>query len=139
MLIFIMLLQYNKYIIVLRLAREFFYIMTTDGFKFNLDKNAKKVSIEVIGSFVPEKEKDFFENYTRISSQINPSEYTLFLDCTHMNIVAQNYVDKLGATFGLYKQTGFGNVLMKLSASAVVKMQLKRLARNADLPFEFIE
>jgi len=111
---------------------------TTDGFKFNLDKIAKKVTIEVIGSFVPEKEKEFMDNYTRISSEINPSEYTLFLDSTSMNIVTQSYVDKLGATFGLYKQTGFKNVLMKLSASAVVKMQLNRLAKNAGLDFEII-
>ena len=113
-------------------------MMITDGFKFNLDKNAKKVTIEVIGSFVPEKEKEFFDNYKQISSQINPSEYTLIIDCTSMNIVTQNYVDKLGATFGLYKQTGFGNVIMKLSASAIVKMQLHRLAKNAGLQFEII-
>ena len=47
-------------------------MMITDGFKFSLDKNAKKVTIEVIGSFVPEKEKEFFDNYTRISKEINP-------------------------------------------------------------------
>ena len=114
-------------------------MMITDGFKFNLDKNAKKVTIEVIGSFVPEKEKEFFDNYTRITSQIKPSEYTLFVDCTLMNIFTQDYVAGLGATFKLYAQTGFKNVVMKLSTSSVVKMQLNRMARNANVNFEIIE
>ncbi len=111
---------------------------TTNEFKFNLDKIAKKVTIEVIGSFVPEKEKEFMDNYRRITSEITPSEYTLFLDGTSMNIVTQSYVDKLGTTFGLYKQTGFKNVILKLSASAVIKMQINRLAKNAGLDFEII-
>lgn len=111
----------------------------TDGFKFKLEKNQKKMLIEVIGSFVPEKEKEFFDNYTRISKEINPTEYTLFLDCTSMNIVNQDYVEKLSSAYGLYKKTGFKNVVMKLSAvSPVVKMQLSRLAKNAGLDFEII-
>ena len=114
-------------------------MMKTDGFNFSLDKSTKKVTIEVIGSFVPEKEKEFLDKYKQISSQINPSEYTLIIDCTSANVLSQSYVDKLGEMFGLYKQTGFGNVIMNLStSSAIVKMQLNRLAKNAGLQFEMI-
>ena len=74
-----------------------------------------------------------------MNMEINPSEYTLFVDCTLMNIFTQNYVEGLGATFKIYAQTGFKNVIMKLATSSVVKMQLNRMARNANVNFEIIE
>lgn len=113
--------------------------ISQDGYALELNQAEKKVMITVSGKFVPEKQQQFEQEYTDIIKQITPSAFTLYVDCTDMQIVAQQHIDNLGEALKMYKSTGFNKVVMKVSASAVIKMQLNRIAKSTGLDLEFAQ
>ncbi|HWL24581.1 MAG TPA: hypothetical protein VNR38_12675 [Ureibacillus sp.] len=109
------------------------------GYTLNLNRIEKKLELGVFGKFDPDKEKEFFNEFQGIISQINPSDYTLYADCSSMQVLSQEHIDNLSQTITMYKQVGFQDIVIKIETSPVIKMQLNRVARNVGANLSFIE
>lgn len=93
----------------------------------------KTVSIQVKGRMTKEDSALFIDEYNKKMNSIKTSEYTLEVDCVEMPVVTPEMAEELTGVMGLYKSTGFNKVIFQIKESSVLKMQLSRIARNADL------
>ncbi|PAD68944.1 hypothetical protein CHH83_11180 [Bacillus sp. 7586-K] len=89
--------------------------------------------MKVVGTFTPEDVQNFVKDYQAKVNSIDASAYTLDVDCTTMDILKPEMVPALENSFKMYKESGFGKVLFTINKSAILKMQLNRIARNSGL------
>lgn len=99
----------------------------------------KEMNITIIGNFSNEQALQFISDYNSKVKSINAADYTLCLDCTDLNVVTPDLVDSLEACYALYKSSNFKHVVFEISKTAILKMQLSRIARKVGLNAEFIE
>ncbi|WP_078578279.1 hypothetical protein [Salipaludibacillus agaradhaerens] len=104
----------------------------SEKYKLGLNTPAKKVEMEVNGTFSPKDVENFVNEYQKIVDKINATEYTLDIDCSKLDILQQEMVPSMEGAFTLYKESGFKKVILNVKSS-VLKMQLSRLARNTKL------
>ncbi|WP_117170767.1 hypothetical protein [Paraliobacillus sediminis] len=104
-----------------------------EKYSIKVDKTNKKVDMMVSGSFEPEDVELFVKDYQTKVGSITANQYTLDVDCTTMNILTKDMVPSLENSFKMYNQSGFEKVLFTIKKSPVIKMQLKRIAKNAGL------
>ena len=107
-------------------------ISSKGNYTITVDAAEKKVFLFVSGKAEPEAVQGFFNDYSQTVSAINPSEYELVVDCKEMQVETPDMLEKLGASFSLYNETGFKQITFEIS-SAVIKMQINRIARNVGL------
>lgn len=107
-------------------------ISSKGSYTITVDTKEKKVFLFVSGKAEPEAVQGFFNDYSQTVSNINPSGYELVVDCKEMQVETPDMLEKLGASFSLYNETGFKQITFEVS-SAVVKMQINRIARNVGL------
>lgn len=107
-------------------------ITSKGSYSITLNKTTKKVELFVSGKADPEAVQGFFDEYTTIVTQIQPSEYELVVDCREMQVETPDMLEKLSATFDLYGKTGFKQITFEVG-SAILKMQINRIARNIGL------
>lgn len=100
----------------------------------------KVVNMVVGGSFSPEKVQQFLNDYHKNLDPIPASQYELRFDCRDLNVITQDMIPHLQGCFELYKTTGFKKVVVEIKQSAIIKMQLNRIAKTVGLePFEVVE
>jgi hypothetical protein len=99
----------------------------------------KEMNITIIGNFSNEQALQFISDYNLKVKSINAADYTLRLDCKDLNVVTPDLVDSLEACYTLYKSSNFNKVIFEISKTAIIKMQLSRIARKVGLSAEFIE
>ncbi|QHQ62292.1 hypothetical protein Ana3638_17120 [Anaerocolumna sedimenticola] len=100
-------------------------------FSINVEGNTMKIVLD--GTFGDEDIKVFRQEYGAAVSKIKPIQYTLELDARNMGVITTDKQDKLKQFFILYKQTGFHTVTLRILDSAVLSMQVKRLAMEAGI------
>lgn len=106
--------------------------------KVNVEK--KTIEMTVSGTFTPEKAQQFIDDYQKKVSSINANEFVLEFDCRDLNVVTQQMIPTLESCLELYKSSGFKKVEVGISKSAIISMQLNRLAKNVGLDnFEVIQ
>ena len=98
-----------------------------------VDALKKEVRFDLGGSFTEEEAVEFMRVYQDSVNRINPSEYTLVLDCEHLRVVAVHMLPSLEACFELYKKTGFKHIIFNLPEIVTLKMQINRLNRKYNL------
>lgn len=100
----------------------------------------KTVDMTVSGTFTPEKAKQFVDDYQLKLSSVNTSEFVLQFDCRDLDVVTKEMIPDLENCLALYKSSGFKKVEVGIKKSAIISMQLKRLASNVGLTqFEVVQ
>lgn len=99
----------------------------------------KEMNITIVGNFTTEQAQQFVKDYNSKVASIKASEYILRLDCKDLNVVTPDLVESLEACYALYKTSGFKEVIFEISKTAILKMQLARIARKVNLDAKFIE
>lgn len=105
-----------------------------EGFyKINVNPVKKVVNMEVGGTFTPDKAQQFVNDYHTKIGKLQANEFELHFDCKNIDVVTQDMVPHLQACYELYKQSGFKQVVVEITKSAIIKMQLTRIARTTGL------
>ena len=113
---------------------------TTGSYQIQLNQAAKTIDIAVRGSFTPEQAKAFHQDYQAKVGSIQANDYILRVDSKDMNIITQDMLPKLEISFTMYKNSNFKAIEVAIMRSAVIKMQLNRVARTVGLAnFSIIE
>lgn len=113
---------------------------TSGGYTIQLNQAAKTFDIAIRGSFTPEQAKAFHEDYQTKVGSIQANDYVLRVDSKDMNIITQDMLPKLEISFTMYKHSNFKAIEVEIMSSAVIKMQLNRVARTVGLAnFSIIE
>lgn len=109
------------------------------SFKINVNKVKKQVEMEIRGTFTPEQAKDFHNEYQSKVKSIKANDYVLVVDALDMKLITQDMLDKLQFSFEMYRESNFQLVHFLIKKSTIMKMQLTRVAKNANLNAEIIE
>lgn len=115
------------------MGEEHVKVLENCNWNINTNKAQKVIDIVVEGTFSPEKAQEFIKDYQKSVMGLRTDEYTLNFDCRKLNLVKRENVQDLEECYKLYKETGFLKVIFEIEESAVLKMQLNRLARNTGL------
>lgn len=109
------------------------------SYTMSVNRAKKELNITIVGNFSNEQALQYINDYNSKVKSINPTEYTLRLDCTDLNVVTSELVEPLEACYALYKSSNFSKVIFEISKIATVKMQLQRMARKVGLTVQLIE
>ncbi|MGE7920585.1 hypothetical protein ACQKM9_16850 [Viridibacillus sp. NPDC093762] len=103
------------------------------GYEIHEDKVMKVINVVVNDKMTLEQAEKFAKDYKIITKPINTKSFLLDIDCTDMKVVTPDLIDNLGDTLKMYKETGFHKVIMRVRYNNILKMQLTRLSREAEL------
>ncbi|MFS0674432.1 hypothetical protein [Ornithinibacillus sp. 179-J 7C1 HS] len=114
--------------------------MADGTYTMKVNPAKKTIEMTVSGTFTPEKAQQFIDDYQSKVASINASEFVLEFDCRDLDVVTKAMIPTLENCLQLYKSSGFKKVEVGISKSAIISMQLKRLANNVGLTnFEVIQ
>ncbi len=108
-------------------------MIETSNYTININPAQKIIDISVKGSFTPEQAAAFQKDYQAKVGSISAKDFTLKIDCKHMNIITQDMLPKLEVSLNLYKQSGFKEIQILSMKSAIIKMQITRVIGNVGL------
>ncbi len=101
--------------------------------KFSITVSGDVLKIVLDGKFGDEDIASFGAAYGQAVRKITPSQVSLELDARNMGIITPDKQEKLKGFFILYKQTGFRKVILRMQDSAILAMQVRRLAKEAGI------
>jgi len=106
--------------------------------EMSFDKAKKEVQVRIWGMFGPEDANGFVEDFKKILSTINASEFVLYLDSKELNVSKPEMLPMLEGCLKMYKDCDFKKVIAKVDGNVTLKMQLSRLSRNVGLTLELV-
>lgn len=106
--------------------------MNNAEYSIEVHPETKEVNIAVSGKFQEEDAQDFVQTYQAEVGAIDPKDYYLILDCKSLVVVSPEILPMLEACYKMYKASEFNKVKF-IASSAVVSMQLKRIAHRTEL------
>jgi len=119
---------------------ELNFTMADGTYTMKVNVAKKTIDMTVSGTFTPEKAQQFIDDYQKKVSSINASEFVLEFDCRDLDVVTQQMIPTLESCLELYKSSGFKKVEVGISKSAIISMQLNRLAKKVGLDnFEVVQ
>lgn len=101
--------------------------------KFSINVAGDVLKIVLDGKFGDEDIASFGAAYQQAVGKINPAKVNLELDARNMGVITPDKQEKLKGFFVLYKQTGFKKVILRMEDSAILSMQVRRLAKEAGI------
>ncbi|BCJ95842.1 hypothetical protein acsn021_34110 [Anaerocolumna cellulosilytica] len=101
--------------------------------KFSIKIEGATLKIVLDGAFGDEDIEAYGKEYGAAISKINPNQFTLELDARNMGVITPDKHEKLKQFFLLYKQQGFKTVTLRIQDSAILSMQVKRLAKEVGI------
>lgn len=108
-------------------------------YNMRISSAEKEMNITIVGNFTNEQAQQFVEDYNSKVALIKATDFTLRLDCKDLNVITPALVESLEACYALYKSSGFNKVIIEISKTAILKMQLSRIARKIGLDAEILE
>lgn len=109
------------------------------NYEMDLDTGKKVFVAEVKGFFKLEVGQLFIDDYNKVISKINPSEYTLVVDPETLKTASQDLIPTLKACYKLYESSKFKKVLMVTPSSAISAMQLRKVQKETGVEMEFVD
>jgi len=103
-----------------------------------LDKGKKELDVKVWGMYEEKDAESFMEEFQKIVSTIQPSQYILSFDCKELKVSTRDMVPMLESCFKMYKDLNFKKVIINAGNNATLKMQFTRIARNSGLDVEIV-
>jgi hypothetical protein len=101
--------------------------------KYSVVTTGNDISVVCEGVFTMEDASGYVEEFKKAAAQVNPATSHLVLDGSGLRVSSQEMVGMLTNIIAMYKDMGFQDITMDLGKSAVVKMQIRRLAKEAGL------
>lgn len=101
--------------------------------KFSIKSTGNVLEIVLDGKFGDEDIASFGAAYQQAVGKIKPAQVNLELDARNMGVITPDKQEKLKGFFMLYKQTGFQKVTLRMQDSAILAMQVRRLAKEAGI------
>lgn len=110
------------------------------AYSIKVNPAEKTMEMMISGTFTPQDYENFVKDYIASTASVDATEYKLVGDCREMDLLRQEEVEKLKASFSRYKESGFQQVVINITQAQMInKMQLTRVAREAGLSnIEFI-
>ncbi|SDO01420.1 hypothetical protein [Acetanaerobacterium elongatum] len=99
---------------------------------FKFATSAQTIDATVEGTFTPSDAEAFLAEYKKVVSKVNPAQTTLNITTTNLAVSSKEMQEILKGCIELYKSTGFKKVVMICGDNVIVKMQLQRLAKEAN-------
>ncbi|MFT8362179.1 MAG: hypothetical protein ABF586_11495 [Sporolactobacillus sp.] len=101
--------------------------------KYSVLTTGNDISVVCEGTFTMEDAAGYVEEFKKAAAKVNPATSHLVLDGSGLRVSSQEMVGMLTDIIAMYKDLGFEDITINLGNSAVVKMQIKRLAKEAGL------
>jgi hypothetical protein len=101
--------------------------------KYSVVTTGNDISVVCEGVFTMEDASGYVEEFKKAAAQVNTATSHLVLDGSGLRVSSQEMVGMLTNIIAMYKDMGFQDITMDLGKSAVVKMQIRRLAKEAGL------
>ncbi len=105
----------------------------------DIDEEKKLATIEVIGTYSRDNSDNFRHDYKELFGGRDMSEYTLFIDCVHMDLLSADTVERLQGSIQLYKKSNFNKIVCKVVRSPMFEMHCARIGRGASLDMSKVE
>ncbi|MNV84978.1 hypothetical protein D3C71_1788960 [compost metagenome] len=113
-------------------------IASHDKFDLKIDSEQKVFSAEVRGYFNEQDGLASLEGYNLVISKINPSEYTLLLNCELLETSSPEMADVLKNCFIMYKHQGFKKIELLETTSKIAMKQIKKIIKDVGVEVEII-
>jgi hypothetical protein len=111
-------------------------------YKVSFNEKTQSIIMDLSGDFSDEDAISFVNDFIKMSKQVKTSDTYLILDCGKLFLYPCDVKIKLEAVFGLYKQTGYKLIKMRLfKPQKELGRKLKELAKlvNLKLELEFVD
>lgn len=102
-------------------------------FTMQVDRGRKRFDVMVGGWFTPEDAMNYIADYQKSVVTFNPKEYAISLDCHELKVSPVEMIPLLQQCMEMYKQSGFQKIIINVGNSAIVKMQINRIAKVVGL------
>lgn len=102
------------------------------------DIQKKTVTITFVGYAGEVFTPDFVKQLNNEVNKIDPSKFTLVIDCVDLRVFKNEKLYRLREAFALYKSFGFNEIVFINPLKATPRLQLKRIAKEEKLPAKFI-
>lgn len=113
-------------------------VINMKKYELALNKTMKEITVRVWGIYRPDDAKDFVEDFTKIVSTIQTSQFVLSFDATQLKVSTQGMIPMLEGCFKMYQDLGFKKVVAKVENNVTLKMQLKRIGRTTGFNIEIV-
>lgn len=102
---------------------------------YRIDKNlaGKKLNICVGDQMTMAETESFVKEFRSTISTIDTGKFELHIDGTNMKVLTQEMAERLSVAMGLYHQAGFEKIVIEITQSTILKMQVSRIMRQAGL------
>lgn len=107
--------------------------MTVSTYLIKKNSVTKKVEVAVGDRMTLVEAENFAKEFLATVASINASQYQLVIDSTNMQVLSPQLAKELEGAMLLYKQAGFSKVIVKIQDNVTLRMQVKRVAREAGL------
>lgn len=107
--------------------------------KMELNIGRKQFIIRLAGQYGLDHAEDFFKQYEKNVSRINPADYHIIIDCSNLNVFKPEilpYLEEAYKAYNAFKRITFINSPNRISLA-----QIQRIAKKIGLinRFEFVE
>ncbi|MBP2242464.1 hypothetical protein J2Z40_003038 [Cytobacillus eiseniae] len=102
------------------------------SFSIKVNHGAKSMDMVIVGTFTPEQVQEFVQDYTTKAKSVKAEEFVLNVDSTDMDVLTQEMIPSMENSIRLYQSSGFNKLNIKIKKSAILKMQLNRILKNAN-------
>ena len=111
-------------------------ILSMEKYEMTLNKGMKEISIKVRGMYEPDDAKRFVEDFIKLVSTIQTSEFLLWFDAEELKVSNQAMVPVLEGSFKMYKKLGFKKIVTTVGSNVALKKQLKKIGITVGLDIE---
>src|ERR1035437_6748877 len=105
-------------------------------YEMTLNKGMKEIAIEVWGMYGADDAKRFAEDFIKLVSTIQTSEFLLWFDAEELKVSNQAMVPVLEGSFKMYKKLGFKKIVTTVESNVALKKQLKKIGITVGLDIE---
>lgn len=108
-------------------------------YKVTFNEKAQSITMDLSGNFSEEDAISFVNDFIKMSKQVKTDETFLILDCGKLFLYPYEVRAKLEGVFGLYKQSGYRLVRMRLfKPQKELGRKFEELAKLVGLNLELI-
>lgn len=108
-------------------------------YKVTFNEKAQSITMDLSGNFSDEDAISFVNDFMKISNRVKTNDTYLILDCGKLFLYPYEVRAKLEAVFGLYKQSGYRLVRMRLfQPQKELGRKFKELAKLVGLSLDLM-
>lgn len=103
------------------------------NFMIRVNFMTKVLESSVEGVMSVQDAANFILQYQKAICKIPTSEYTLFFDCTKLQLSPQESQKKLEECFAMYQKADFREIIFNIGNDSILKEQISHIAQDCQL------